>query len=78
MVDEFTKIVSNTLKQTFYWPSSGIPCMYKECFLKSFNIYIYIYIFGPVKPELGVIPSGQEVIQAWIFKIFLVKSSMYQ
>ena len=27
-------------------------------------IYIYIYIyrvlFGPVKPELGVIPSGQE------------------
>ena len=30
------------------------------------NIYIYIYIyiyivlFGPVKPELGVIPSGQE------------------
>ena len=41
-------------------------------------IYIYIYIFGPVKPELGVIPSGQEGIQAWIFKIFLVKSSMYQ
>ena len=29
-----------------------------------FYIYIYIYIyiwvfFGPVKPELGVIPSGQ-------------------
>ena len=27
------------------------------------EIYIYIYIlvlFGPVKPELGVIPSGQE------------------
>ena len=26
------------------------------------NIYIYIYIvvFGPVKPELGVIPPGQE------------------
>ena len=24
-------------------------------------IYIYIYVlFGPVKPELGVIPSGQE------------------
>ena len=37
-----------------------------------------MYIFGPVKPELGVIPSGQEVIQARIFKIFLVKSSMYQ
>ena len=26
-------------------------------------IYIYIYsILGPVRPELGVIPSGQEVI----------------
>ena len=26
-------------------------------------IYIYIYsILGPVKPELGVIPSGQEII----------------
>ena len=23
-------------------------------------IYIYIILFGPVKPELGVIPSGQE------------------
>ena len=23
-------------------------------------IYIYILLFGPVKPELGVIPSGQE------------------
>ena len=28
----------------------------------SIYIYIYIYIvlFGPVKPEVGVIPSGQE------------------
>ena len=26
-----------------------------------YNIYIYICIlFGPLKPELGVIPSGQE------------------
>ena len=23
-------------------------------------IYMYIVLFGPVKPELGVIPSGQE------------------
>ena len=23
-------------------------------------IYIYIVLFGPVKPELGVIPSGRE------------------
>ena len=28
---------------------------------KAMIIYIYIYVlFGPVKPELGVIPSGQE------------------
>ena len=25
-------------------------------------IYIYIVFFGPVKLELGVIPSGQEII----------------
>ena len=25
-----------------------------------YNIYMYIVLFGPVKPELGVIPSGQE------------------
>ena len=24
------------------------------------HIYIYIVLYGPVKPELGVIPSGQE------------------
>ena len=36
-------------------------------FRVSLYIYIYIYVcvcvcvlFGPVKPELGVIPSGQE------------------
>ena len=31
-------------------------------YLLKNHIYIYIYIvlFGPVKPELGVIPSGQE------------------
>ena len=28
-----------------------------------YHIYIYIYsILGPVKPELGVIPSAQEII----------------
>ena len=26
----------------------------------SLYIYIYIVLFGPVKPELGVIPSEQE------------------
>ena len=25
-------------------------------------IYIYIVFLGPVKPGLGVIPSGQEII----------------
>ena len=29
---------------------------------------IYIVFFGPVKPELGVIPSGQEIIHEWILK----------
>ena len=32
-------------------------------------IYIYIVLFGPVKPELGVIPPGQKNIQQWTFKI---------
>ena len=27
-------------------------------FENSLYIYIYIVLFGPVKPELGVIPSG--------------------
>ena len=38
-------------------------------------MYWYIYIerereriLSPVKPELGVIPSGQEIIREWIFK----------
>ena len=29
-------------------------------------VYIYIYmciLFGPVKPESGIIPSGQKIIQ---------------
>ena len=34
---------------------SGSPFIY-------IYIYIYIVFFGPVKPELGVIPSGQEII----------------
>ena len=33
----------------------SVPCV-------SVYIYIYIVFFGPVKPELGVIPSGQEII----------------
>ena len=27
---------------------------------KHTHTHIYIVLFGPVKPELGVIPSGQE------------------
>ena len=30
---------------------TGLLCIY---------VYIFIVLFGPVKPELGVIPSGQE------------------
>ena len=34
--------------------------------MEKVGCYIYIYsIIGPVKPELGVIPSGQEVIQVF-------------
>ena len=29
-------------------------------FWYSSYIYIYIVLYGPVKPDLGVIPSGQE------------------
>ena len=39
--------------------------------VKYIYMYIYIYIYsilGPVKPELGLIPSGQEIIREWIFK----------
>ena len=38
---------------------------------KTIYIYIYIYVyvlFGPVKPELEVIPSGQKTIQQWTFR----------
>ena len=34
---------------------------------KYMCIYIYIYrILSPVKPELGVIPSGQENIREYL------------
>ena len=49
------------------------------CIYVCFSIYIYIYIyilFGPVKPELGVIPSGQENYSRVNIYISLVKSSM--
>ncbi len=40
-------------------------CLVRLIWMVFAPIYIYIYIiFGPVKPELGVIPSGQEGIQA--------------
>ena len=32
-----------------------------KMYIKNY-IYIYIVFFGPVKPEFGVIPSGQEII----------------
>ena len=41
---------------------STLHISYCQIYYKYIYIYIYIYIvlFGPVKPELGVIPSGQE------------------
>ena len=30
------------------------------CWWITLYIYIYIVLFGPVEPKLGVIPSGQE------------------
>ena len=35
-------------------------CINEEILVIYIYIYIYIVLFGPVKPELGVIPSGQE------------------
>ena len=36
-------------------------------YIYIYNIYIYIYrILSPVKPELGVIPSGQENIREYL------------
>ena len=50
-----------------WWPYSWcfVGCCIQD--LLNLNIYIYIYIYiysilSPVKPELGVIPSGQEII----------------
>ena len=33
----------------------GYPCYQRDMMMMT-----YIVVFGPVKPELGVIPSGQE------------------
>ena len=41
--------------------------MYIICILYIYicilYIYMYIILFGPVKPELGIILSGQKIIQ---------------
>ena len=52
------------------WTFIAFKCLFllilfskvQHCFYIYIYIYIYIYgvLFGPVKPELGVIPSGQE------------------
>ena len=42
-----------------------------QVFQLDTHIYIYIYtciLFDPVKPELGIIPSGQKLIEPWTFK----------
>ena len=35
-------------------------CRKYQLHLSKSYIYIYLVLFSPVKPELGVIPSGQE------------------
>ena len=37
-----------------------VSYIYIYIYIYIIYIYIYIVLFGPVKPELGVIPSGQE------------------
>ena len=37
-----------------------IYTIYIYIYIYILYIYIYIVLFGPVKPELGVIPSGQK------------------
>ena len=52
--------VEQTSQSPLYFPTWFL---HYQRVSKSIYIYIYIYIyvlFGPVKPELGVIPSGQE------------------
>ena len=48
---------------------SSITNIYIE-YIYAYPFYIYIYIYMsilvPVKPEFGVIPSGQEIIHEWI------------
>ena len=42
-------------------PNSGLTGPNNTYIHIYIYIYIYIYVlFGPVKPDLGVIPSGQE------------------
>ena len=44
--------------------TSGIPPKIIYRSVKSYNIYIYIVLFGPVKPESGVNPSGQKTFNS--------------
>ena len=40
-------------------------------------IYIYIVFFGPVKLELGVIPSGQEIIPGKELNVTIIQSNKF-
>ena len=60
-------------KMLSYWTCiRKVHCKSSRLMLNETSIYlsIYIYIlFGPVKPELGIIPSGQENhYKNWTFK----------
>ena len=63
---KYTEAYKNSLEK--------LKCLYKmfgiEDIVFRVSIYIYIYnvLFSPVKPESGIIPSRQKIIQLWTFK----------
>ena len=55
--------ISMEINKFFLWEGYAIfnkICLQENLLPKYTNIYICIVLFGPVKLELGVIPSGQE------------------
>ena len=53
--ESMTILNAHTKKKSGNLSNAPCVCVY-------IYIYIYIVFFGPVKPELGVIPSGPEII----------------
>ena len=56
-------------------------CKKKRVWAIAVYIYIYIYIyilFGPIKPEWGIIPSGQKIIQLEIWRGKWINRHVYK